>query len=73
MDNSYKAFKKKLEKLKIQNNQAISRINQKARKKSEMEKQTRIINLTEIKINQEQKNLVELGPNYKIEKTLSNT
>ena len=52
---SYKALKKKLDKLKIQHNQEISRIHQKARKKTEIEKQPRIINLTEIKINQEQK------------------
>jgi len=73
MENSYKALKKKLDELKIQNTQEISRINQKARKKTEIEKQQGIINITEIKINQEQKYLVELGPKYAIEKTLANT
>ena len=55
MENSYKALNKKLDKLKIQHTQEISRIHQKARKKTEIKKQPRIINLTEIKINQEQK------------------
>ena len=73
MENSYKSLKKQLEKLKIQHTQEISRIHQKARKKTEIEKQPRIINLTEIKINQEQKYLVEPGPNYAIERTLVNT
>ena len=71
MENSYKALNKKLDNLKIQHTQEISRTHQKARKKTEIEKQPRIINLTEIKINQKQKNLLELGPNYAIERNPS--
>ena len=55
MENSYKALKKELDKLKVQHTQELSRIHQKARKKTEIEKQPRIIYLTDIKINQEQK------------------
>jgi hypothetical protein len=55
MENSYKALNKKLDNLKIQHTQEISRIHQTARKKTEIEKQPRIINLTEIKIKKKKK------------------
>jgi len=55
MENRYETLNKKLDKLKKQHTQEISGIDQKTRKKTEIRNQPRIINLTEIKINQEQK------------------
>jgi len=66
MESRYETLNKKLDKLKKHIHEQ-SQTNQKSKNKTEITKQPSVINLTEIKLNKEQKQLLELGPNYAIE------
>jgi len=70
MESMYKTPNKKLDNQKKQT-QKQSQTTQRSKNNTETTKQPRIINLTEIKLNQEQKQLLELGPNYAIERNAS--
>ena len=67
MENRYETLNKKLDKLK-KNIQEQSQTTQRSKNKTETTKQPRVTNLTEIKLNKEQTQLLELGPNYAIKK-----
>ena len=67
MESRYETLNKKLDKLKKHIHEQ-SQTTQRSKNKKETTKQPRVINLKEIKLDKGQKQLLELGPNYAIEK-----
>ena len=70
MEGRFKKLNRKLDNLKKQT-QEQPQTTQRSKNNTETTKQPRVINLTEIKLNQEQKQLSELAPNCATERNRS--